>query len=618
MKALLVVAAMEPGGLQHAQRAYQRLVELHARRDLTEEQRGGELRRIESEHGKVLGWMPAPGHNSLERIAARLKTFGPNAFGAAANKGLLRLDGAPMPLASSSPPAKPSSAFVEGLREARADLQLYMESVRGKHVAHVNPFGNGAVAGAGWAELSPGNKVVVRFGDEPALSVQLNNGSHVLARQFGLRRSTVPSAMGKAEDKNAMFMVHAPPGFEAANKVPERLAKIPELARVLGALHDLLTSQDDRMPKNLMVNEQGEYVLIDPDWSWGNFNPWGWSRSLFYPGGEAGLKKGSQTSFDALPQRARETLQGILDASVSVKDLAEAYGVSPERALRLRENAELVRQKGLEGAIAETMGRRGRMYSTFQRHRAESFPQSRYGTSARVGKQASDYMAFGPYQPYPKGPVDVDFELRLLRDVDGETPVATLDIYNKTTEQPLSTRVVKAKDLAKGGQWTHLPLSADLPEGNNMEFRVHWDGRADVDLGWISADTVRAFGALERHAEGGFGREGDVTTARQGQQHPGYMVYGPYKPFPQKHAEVDFPLRLKRPVDLETEVATIDIYNKTTESPLATRVIRGKDLDTSGWAKLRLGADLPAGNNMEFRVRWNGNSDLDVGRISVR
>jgi hypothetical protein len=554
---------------------------------------------------KKFGWKADGPDDSSQAFGAYVKSLQAVSFDPAKRKGLVELDGG----------ARPATTFAERLAKAWNDLGSFYASVGAQEVHHEVPFGQGGVASAGWGALGSGQKVAVRHVDDPHLSVSLNNASFILATQIGLEGSAFASAAGKQKGSNVMYMDLAPPGFAAGNHKPQWLAKIPEPRRVLGALHDLLTSQDDRMPKNLMVNEAGDYRLIDPDWSLGNFNPWGWSQSLFYPGREAGFTS-EQRRFDQLPAQAKQAIQKIRESSP--KEVAQTFGLSMEKAVRFQMLADLVFRKGLSGAIRETVAERGHRYSPIHRHEAGGFEQTPEATLARRGRNRPEYMAFGPYQAFPKGPVDVDFAMRLTSAVPPESEVATIDIYNKSTEAPLATRVIKAKDLARPGQWGHVALGADLPNGNNMEFRVHWHGSADLDLGWITAREGQAFRAGDRHAEGGFGREGGVTTARQGQRGAGYMVYGPYRPFPVGNTDVEYQLRLKRALPPETEVATLDIYNKVTEKPLASRVVKAKELDAEGhWVGLSLGAQLPPGNNMEFRVRWHGNSDLDVGVITA-
>jgi hypothetical protein len=56
--------------------------------------------------------------------------------------------------------------------------------------------------------------------------------------------------------------------------VPPLLLLRPRLQVFLAAVHDLLTCQCDRHAQNVMVNENGNFKLIDNEWSWQFFvNP---------------------------------------------------------------------------------------------------------------------------------------------------------------------------------------------------------------------------------------------------------------------------------------------------------------------------------------------------------
>ena len=111
-----------------------------------------------------------------------------------------------------------------------------------------------------------------------------------------------------------------------------------------------------------------------------------------------------------------------------------------------------------------------------------------------------------------------------------------------------------------------------------------------------------------------FLRPHNVLSAVVGASNPGHMTYGPGWQLPAGSYEVDFFLRSPAPTG---NIATIDVYNGASSQILDSQVINTM-ASNNEWSRYTLNFSVSGANNIEYRVYWHGNSNLDVAAIRVR
>jgi hypothetical protein len=399
----------------------------------------------------------------------------------------------PIATASAGDARRPAEA---GRVRADRKLRAFHRSVQGKLLYEVRPLGNGCVASV-CSAIEPVSRqaLIIRRPPRVTRSVRLHNALFKLAEQLGrgemvplaTEMTTLPEQTGVPGNFAVMITEHAGPAFVAANHLPaEWQARIPEPTRVLAALLDYLSRQQDRMRKNLMIDESGEIRLIDHDYSLGHNNPFTSLRvtSLFHPGRTLSYRS-RQDSFDDLPAEARELCDYL--HAFSVAELAAIYGIKDAEAQVLSTHARRVRKLGLTLAMG---GEPGPVYhggAAPMRFPDFGYTPSAGLISARAGRAAAGHLVYGPYVKFEPGRYAVRFNLRSNAPLD---PVGEIEIYNAHGAASLAKHTIHAGEL-QGGDWKALEIEAPVADPNNLlEFRVFWSGGSNLDVGEIATHRL--------------------------------------------------------------------------------------------------------------------------------
>jgi hypothetical protein len=112
-------------------------------------------------------------------------------------------------------------------------------------------------------------------------------------------------------------------------------------------------------------------------------------------------------------------------------------------------------------------------------------------------------------------------------------------------------------------------------------------------------------------------RPGEFIRAMAGRSRPGHLLFGPYRRFTRGPISVGFDLRTPSQLPDDVELAYLDIVDATTDTRLAERSVKMSELGTD-WRRVIVKANVPTDtNNLEFRVRWNRQGNLDAGQVHV-
>lgn len=110
----------------------------------------------------------------------------------------------------------------------------------------------------------------------------------------------------------------------------------------------------------------------------------------------------------------------------------------------------------------------------------------------------------------------------------------------------------------------------------------------------------------------------DVLSAVVGQSNPGVMSYGPNVTLPiGNYYSVDFYMRSQKPGNLTVH---LDVHDSNSNQILGKYdVSAGQFPDGNQWGRFSIGVNITnPKNQMEFRVDWGGEANLDLSAIRVR
>jgi hypothetical protein len=93
------------------------------------------------------------------------------------------------------------------------------------------------------------------------------------------------------------------------------------------------------------------------------------------------------------------------------------------------------------------------------------------------------FMSYGPYMNFPTRNYRVDF---YLRSPSPSGKMAYIDVFDSNNQKVLAGRAIYSSQLASGNRWTRFSLPVAITNTNNsLEFRLYWNGTADLDAAAI-------------------------------------------------------------------------------------------------------------------------------------
>lgn len=116
-------------------------------------------------------------------------------------------------------------------------------------------------------------------------------------------------------------------------------------------------------------------------------------------------------------------------------------------------------------------------------------------------KHRAGFLSFGPFIPYSKGFLKVDFNLQCRRVRSRIRPLAELDIFSYSNKQSLDKRVLKPRDIRDDG-FNGYPLTVALSDRHFLEFRVYAERFADIDLDYVNVVYYQGYLLNINHNKG--------------------------------------------------------------------------------------------------------------------
>ncbi|RCW49437.1 GxGYxYP domain-containing protein [Paenibacillus prosopidis] len=250
------------------------------------------------------------------------------------------------------------------------------------------------------------------------------------------------------------------------------------------------------------------------------------------------------------------------------------------------------------------------------------------GWSANEAEHAAGHMLFGPGAADIKaGRHHVKFKTMINNHVADNNRVLNLDIYDATDNRVVAEKAVSRSQFQASNVYQNLVLEADFVQGHAYEFRVWYDGNANVKIDSVTVVMDSNLAQRIYEAENDFGHntgklDGDGWTANKELHGPGHMLYGPYvADIPTGVHDITFKAMISggSDTDIDERVALLDVY-----SPSLDQVIISKDLMRSDFAAPGVYQDytlidvpVSLGSTYEFRVYYDDTANIKVDHVRL-
>ena len=249
--------------------------------------------------------------------------------------------------------------------------------------------------------------------------------------------------------------------------------------------------------------------------------------------------------------------------------------------------------------------------------------------SAIPGRDRPGYLCLGTNRFFPAGKYRARF--RVKSGVAGaQQEVGRIEILEERTKV-IAQKNLLGRDFILPETWTDIPLEFGIPQAGEIGFRVYFYGNVPFYLNTVLigfADQPNGPGSVE--AEDLLRQTGTVVPdplasgreavwGKAGFHPPVYLCYGPYRTFePGKH-KADFFLRLKNPSpnSERADVALLEVATDLGKRVFASRKVKVRELRADAYLPIELNFEIPFRCELGYRVKYLGQADLLVDRISV-
>jgi hypothetical protein len=244
------------------------------------------------------------------------------------------------------------------------------------------------------------------------------------------------------------------------------------------------------------------------------------------------------------------------------------------------------------------------------------------GWSANTTQDNQGHMLYGPYDTsLPAGDLSATFKLWVDNNTADNNAVATIDVYDATIGQSLTSRDITRQQFTATTTWQDFSLPFTNTAGHAIEFRVHYKKICKVSVDKVTiTKNIRKYeaeGAVLGHACGR--ADGDGWSANEIQDSSTHMVYGPYEKLPVGDKKITFKLKIDNNTKDNANVAILDVRDATTGTTLASSTITRQQFTAANtYQNFSLSFNNTIYNHkLEYRVYYINVSRLTVDNITV-
>ncbi|MFH0789909.1 MAG: hypothetical protein V2B13_20145 [Pseudomonadota bacterium] len=249
---------------------------------------------------------------------------------------------------------------------------------------------------------------------------------------------------------------------------------------------------------------------------------------------------------------------------------------------------------------------------------------------ALPGRDKPGTLIDGPARFFPSGNYIATFRIK-TGAAKARQEIGTLEIIDDQDRRVMARKRLSGLEAGTSGKWVDVPLHFKLSATTKVQFRIFYAGSVSLTLNLIKvgfADQGMGPGVVE--AEELFRQTGEVhpdslasrgeAVFGQGGYHPPVMlIQGPYRTFEPGRYRVLFYMRGEKnhTGSSDVKVAELGIASDMGKHLFKKRWVSAGDLSLEGYRPLGMDFEVPFRCEVDFRVKFESQSDVWVDRIEV-
>ncbi|QDT36052.1 Cadherin domain protein [Stratiformator vulcanicus] len=246
--------------------------------------------------------------------------------------------------------------------------------------------------------------------------------------------------------------------------------------------------------------------------------------------------------------------------------------------------------------------------------------------SATVADDSANYIVHSPVPLALNAEVHtVTFRAKIDNHTSSNDAIFHLHVYDGATGNTLHERTIRRYDFDAALTYQDFHIAFEAEEGKTYGFRAFWTDTAAV---WVDNVTFtehpggrlakRTFEAENAFAHPVGRADADGWSANTALDTPNYLAYKGHTATVTGAGKASFRLMVDNNTFADDQIVTIDVFDNATLQPLAQRTITRKEFH-SAWTyqDFDLFYEASAGQSLQLRVFWHGNSYVRMDRVDV-
>jgi hypothetical protein len=240
----------------------------------------------------------------------------------------------------------------------------------------------------------------------------------------------------------------------------------------------------------------------------------------------------------------------------------------------------------------------------------------------------SGITAYNAYRFFPSGKYQAVFRVKTLKN-DSPQPLLLAEVVTFKGKKPVARKEICGTDFRQPGNYQRFLLPFEIQKPEILEFRLYTFGQettwadkivvsfADLPFPPASYGALDLFRYLIKPVQDPEAGGGWALKTDPEQEHPAYVVYGPYQTYPSGDYQARFRLKKKQP-GFTGSLARIDVSVQRGTVILNQQEITGRDFEAAGrYQEFILPFRLNNEEELEFRIFSHNISPFYIDRIVV-
>jgi hypothetical protein len=255
-------------------------------------------------------------------------------------------------------------------------------------------------------------------------------------------------------------------------------------------------------------------------------------------------------------------------------------------------------------------------------------PEASMKKATRILAGQSGKIAYNAYRFFPSGKYQALFRVKALKN-DSRQPLLLAEVVTLKAKKPVARKEISGRDFRQPGIYQRFLLPFEIQSPEILEFRLYSFGRetisadkivvsfADLPISPASFGPLDIFRYLIKPVQDPETVGGWVLRTNPAQEHPGYVVYGPYQTYPPGAYQARFRLKRMQP-GFTGPLARIDVSAQRGTVILNQQEITGRDFGAPDrYREFILPFRVKEEEELEFRIFSHNISPFQIDRIVV-